>query len=131
MGWAKPRHHSNARSSRHVQVFSGNPGNKMEWVELDLDGKLTVRWRLDEVAQVGAIAFTSDDQAYLPHFDLVTKTHQVLKLNHATSTWEKVPSPGLCLYGSDGDRLVFAEWGGHGWDGLMHLSWFKQPELQH
>jgi hypothetical protein len=110
-----------------VQVYSGNPGNKMEWVELNLDGKLTGRWRLDDVAQGGAIAFTSDDHAYLPHFDLATKTHQVLKLNHATSTWEKVPSPPRRLYGSDGDQLVFAEWGGRGWDGLMHLSWFKQP----
>jgi hypothetical protein len=110
-----------------VQVYSGNPGNKMEWVELNLDGKLTGRWRLDDVARGGAVAFTSDDQAYLRHFDLATKTHQVLKLNRATSTWEIMPSPGLFLYGSDGDQLVFAGWGGRGWDGLMHLSWFKQP----
>ena len=25
---------------------------------------------------------------------------------------EKVPSPCLRLYGSDGDQLIFAEWGG-------------------
>ncbi len=111
-----------------VQVFSGDTGNKMEWVELNLDGKLIGRWRLDDVAQGGAIAFTSDDQAYVPHLDRATKTWQVLKLNRATSTWEAVPSPArLHLYGSDGDQLIFAEWDSG--DGLMHLSWFK-PETQ-
>jgi len=110
-----------------MQVWSGNTGNQMEWVELDLSGNVTGRWRLNDVVQTGAVAFTSDDQVYIPHSDSATKDYQVLKLNHVTSTWEKVQSPGLRLYGSDGDQLIFAEWGRG--DGLMHLSWFKQPEL--
>ena len=109
-------------------VYSGNVGNRREWVELDLSGNLTGRWRLDQVDGTSSVALTSDNQAYLHHYDQTTKTRQTLKLNRATSVWERVRGPNAVVYGADGDLLVFGTWGRG--DGLMHLSWFKQPEPQ-
>jgi len=107
-----------------IHAYSGNLGSQKEWVELDLNGNLTGRWRLDQSDEFRGVALTSDGQAYVQRSDPKKKSRSVFRLNRATSEWEPVNSPDLELYGSDGDKLVFATWP----DGLMHLSWFPQPD---
>jgi len=106
-----------------VEVVSGNIGNQREWVELDLKGNLTGRWKLDAWDKFPGVVFTSDDQAYVQRYNRETKSSRVLRLNHATSTWEVVNTPSEELYGADGNKLVYAKWP----DGVMHLSWLPQP----
>lgn len=106
-----------------VEVISGKTGNQREWVELDLNGNVTGRWRLDLLDEFPGVAFTSDDQAYVHRYNRNAESQQVFRLNRATSTWDLVKAPNLALYGADGDKLVFAQWP----DGVMHLSWFQQP----
>jgi hypothetical protein len=106
-----------------VEAVSGNIGNQREWVELDVSGNLTGRWKLDPSDHFAGVTFTSDDQAYVHRYNRDTKTEQVFRLNRATSAWDLVNAPNAQLYGADGDKLVFAQWP----DGVMHLSWFQQP----
>ncbi len=106
-----------------IEATSGNLGSQREWVELGLHGDLLGRWKLDPSDQPGSVAFTSDDQVYLPRWDPKTKSGRVFRLNRETSTWEAVSAPNLHLYGADGDKLVFAKWDGF----VMHLSWYPQP----
>jgi hypothetical protein len=107
-----------------INAYSGKTGAQREWVELDLNGDLTGRWRLDQSDEFRGVALTSDDQAYVQRSDPKKKSRSVFRLNRAASEWEPVNSPNLELYGSDGDKLVFATWP----DGLMHLSWYPQPD---
>jgi len=107
-----------------VEAYSGNVGNQTEWVELDLNGKLIGKWRLDTRHHFPGVAFTGDDQAYVQYYNRELKSTQVFRLNRATSTWDLVNSPSLALYGADGDKLVFAQWS----NAVMYLSWFQQPE---
>jgi hypothetical protein len=46
-------------------VNSGMNSNKTEWVEIDLDGNLRGRWRLDQFVNELRIAFTADDYVAL------------------------------------------------------------------
>jgi hypothetical protein len=110
-----------------VEVISGHRGNEQEWVELDLNGSVQGRWKLDPSYHAKGVAFTSDNQAYIELHDAAAKTYHVYRLNHATGTWELVTSPGghLSLYGADGTSLVFGRWP----DGVMHLSWFSQGQV--
>ena len=106
-----------------VEAVSGNIGNQREWVELDLNGNVTGRWRLDAFDEFPGVAYTSNDQAYVHRYNRDKKSTQVFRLNRATSTWDLVNAPDAELYGADGEKLVFAHWR----DGVMHLSWFQQP----
>jgi len=106
-----------------VEATSGNVGSQREWIELGLNGDLLGRWKLDPSDTPGSVAFTSDNQVYLPRWDPKSKSGRVFRLNRETSTWESVSAPNLHLYGVDGDKLVFAESDGF----VMHLSWYPQP----
>jgi hypothetical protein len=106
-----------------LEVVSGNVGNQREWVEMDLNGNVQGRWKLDPWNKFPGVAFTSNNQAYVHRYNRKTNAMEMYKLNRATSTWDHVNGPDMELYGADGDQLVFARWP----DNLMHLSWFPQP----
>jgi hypothetical protein len=106
-----------------VEVNSGQVSNQREWVELDLNGKLLGRWRLDTRAEHPGVAFTSNDQAYVYLYNRDKKSWQVFRLNRATSAWDLVDTPDEPLYGADGDKLVFSKYTGN----MLQLSWFPQP----
>jgi hypothetical protein len=110
-----------------IEAISGTSSDQREWVELDLDGNLLGRWRLDPSVEHFGVAFTSDNQLYVEQRDAEGERPHLFRLNRASSTWEPVKVPateGLFLYGADGDALVFGRWP----DGVMHMSWFAQPE---
>ena len=106
-----------------VEVISGKVDNQREWVELDLNGNVLGRWKLDPSNEFPGVAFTNDDQAYVHRYNRDTKSNQIFRLNRTTSSWDLVHAPDANLYGADGDKLVFARWPDH----AMHLSWFPQP----
>jgi len=62
-------------------VNSGMSGTKTEWVELDLNGNVTGRWRLDPFFYEMRVALTSDGHVFVHHFDLDTKTHVLITLD--------------------------------------------------
>jgi hypothetical protein len=106
-----------------LEAVSGSVGDQHEWVELDLNGNLTGRWRLDPAYQFPGVVLTADNHAYVHRWDTATKSRQVLRLNRSKAEWEPVNSANAVLYGADGDKLVFAIW----LDGVMHMSWYPQP----
>ena len=75
-----------------IQAISGDTSDKREWVELDLSGNLTGRWRLDTSYRFPGVVLTSDDQAYVQRNDPATKSRQLLRLNRTKSEWEPVNS---------------------------------------
>jgi hypothetical protein len=96
----------------------------LEWVELDLNGNLTGRWRLSGGRSETSFAFTSDNHLYALRRDHDGKTRRLSVLDRASSSWKDVEAPMRgALWGADGDELVFAGWE----NGPMHLRWFKQP----
>ncbi|HXI40113.1 MAG TPA: hypothetical protein VNH83_09045, partial [Bryobacteraceae bacterium] len=96
----------------------------LEWVELDLNGNLTGRWRVPGNRSETSFAFTSDNHLYALRRDRHGKIRRLFVLDHASSTLKEVDAPIQgALYGADGDELVFSGWG----EGPMHLQWFKQP----
>ena len=109
-----------------IEALSGRDSGQREWVELDLNGNLMGRWRLDRSYRFPGVVFTADNQAYVHRYDEDTKSVLVLRLNRDKGQWElvKSPAPKATLYGSDGDKLVF-------WDnstgGALHMSWYPQP----
>lgn len=106
-----------------VDAASGNTGNQREWVELDLNGNLIGRWRLDPQSEVfPGVALTSDGQAYVQRH-AARGSGQVFRLDRESSTWQAVTAPAGQLYGADGDQLVFAE-SSHT---QMHTLWYLQP----
>jgi hypothetical protein len=48
-----------------ILAFSGNSGDKTECLELDFNGNLIERSRLDKVLRIFVAAFTADDHIYL------------------------------------------------------------------
>ncbi len=95
----------------------------LEWVELDLNGKLTGRWKFSGRSEP-SFAFTSDNHLYALRRDRGAKLRQLAVFDRASSAWKDVEAPmDGGLYGADGDELVFAGWE----NGPMHLRWFKQP----
>jgi hypothetical protein len=105
-----------------VEAVSGKVGNQREWVELDLNGNVTGRWKLDPSDKFPGVALTSDGQIYVHRYDRAAKSWRVFRLDRASATWLPVAAPDAELYGADGDQMVFAEWP----DGVMHLSWYPQ-----
>jgi hypothetical protein len=105
-------------------VYSGTLGTKTEWVELDLDGKLTGRWRLDEFAPELRVAMTSDGAVFLHCRDRDGKNPRLLTLDRAASVWRPVPSDAnQYLVSADGESLIFADYG----LGRIHLKWYPHP----
>lgn len=108
-----------------IEAVSGNVSTQREWVELDLNGNLTGRWKLDPFDKFPGVALTSDNHAYVPRYDHQVKSWRVFRLDRARSIWEPMEAPNANLYGADGDNLVFAQWTG----GVMHMSWYPQPQI--
>ncbi len=109
-------------------VNSGMDSGKTEWVELNLDGNLTGRWRLDPFAYELTVALTSDGHVFVQHANLNPSGHGVtyslLTLDRVSSTWRPVGSaPGGHLVGADGNALIFEGWG----LGPIHLRWYPHP----
>lgn len=106
-------------------VYSGEDGGLTEWVELDLNGNLLGRWRLDQFSSHPRIAFTSDGRLFVQNRDQKAKERQMLHtLNRDSSTWQLVdPAPSGWLEGADGDALVFSDLG----LGPMHVRWYGHP----
>jgi hypothetical protein len=105
-------------------AFSGNTSNQQEWVEVDLDGNIRGRWRLDGMP-FPALSLTSDGHVYAKRRDPKTQWDKiVVRLDREASHWQVVPIPADgVLYGSDGDQLVFGSRNA----GVMVLHWFNQP----
>ncbi len=104
-------------------AFSGDSGNKQEWVEVDFDGNVLGRWRIDGKAFAG-VTPTSDGNVYATKSDPKTQKDIVVRLDRATSTWKPVATGTKAkLYGADGDQLIFSSWP----KGVVLLDWFKQP----
>jgi len=104
-------------------AFSGETGNKQEWVEIDFDGNVLGRWRIDG-SQFARVTPTSDGNVYATELDPKTQKDIVVRLDRATKTWQPVAAGTKGqLYGADGDQLIFGSWP----KGVMLLGWFKQP----
>jgi hypothetical protein len=104
-------------------AFSGDTGDKQEWVEVDLNGNVLGRWRIDG-QQFARVTPTSDGNVYAWERDPKTQKYIVVRLNRATSTWQPVATGAKGeLYGADGEQLIFGSWP----KGVMLLEWFKQP----
>jgi hypothetical protein len=106
-----------------VLTYPGMIANKPEWIELDLDGKLTGHWNLgprstgdptthNETYSLGELAFTSDGRLFAQPHDAVLKTYRIAIFDRATSSWQTVsdlnaPSAHSYLIGAEGQNLVF------------------------
>jgi hypothetical protein len=105
-----------------VLAQSGVRGSLQEWIELDLQGNLIGRWRLDD-SNFARVALTTDGRVYVQKSNGPSTT-RFFTLDRNTSTWKPVtPLTDYRFCGADGDQLVFASWKA----GPMHLRWFNQP----
>ena len=109
-------------------VLSGDSGEKTEWVELNLDGNLIGRWRLDAFSWDLRVALTRDGHVFIQHVNADPQSHAVtwslLTLDRTSSTWQPVQSaPAGNLVSADGDALIFADRA----LGQMHLRWYSHP----
>jgi hypothetical protein len=106
-----------------VEVISGKIGNQKEWLELDLNGNILGRWKLDPSNEFPGVTFTGDNHAYVHRYKHDTKSNQTFRLNRTTSSWDLMNAPDEPLYGADGEKLVFAKYTGS----MLQLRWFPQP----
>jgi hypothetical protein len=103
-----------------VLVYSGRVGTDREWVELDWNGRIIERLRIDSAVQSPAsVAFTADDHVYLQgacHQELFT-------LDSSSHALRRIPDQGAILMGADGNDLVYqqSDWG------PIQLQWFNRP----
>ncbi len=105
-------------------AVSGTLGSETEWVELDLNGNLSGRWRLDQFGQNAKPAFTRDDSFFVQVWDNKTSAQRFYTLDRASSGWRAMDAaPSGWLEGADGDALVFSDGG----LGPMHLRWYRHP----
>jgi len=121
---------SNCITASHTAIglWVTSGGGNTEWVELDLDGNLTGRWRLAKFSYDSRVAFTSDGHAFIQHANVDATTHEVtytlLMLDRSSSSWRLVSSsPAGYLVGADGDDLIFADTA----TGPIHLRWYQHP----
>jgi hypothetical protein len=106
-------------------AYSGENDDQTEWVELDLNGNLLGRWRLDQFYRDTRIAYTSDGNVFVQSRDSKTNIQRLYTLDRASSTWQAVDgSPGGWLEAADGDALVFSEFVK---PGPMHVRWYQHP----
>ena len=105
-------------------AYSGESGDETEWVELDLNGNLLGRWRLDQVYKDTKIALTTDGHLFVQSNDSKTKARRLYTLDRASSTWQPVEEPQSgWLNSADGNALVFSDFG----LGPMHVRWYQHP----
>ena len=107
-------------------VNSGMYGNKTEWVELDLNGNLTGRWRLDQFVNELRVAFTSDDHIFVYYRGMDGRNPHLSTLDREASTWKQVQwqwAPNGYLASADGEQLIFTDYR----SGPIHVGWYEQP----
>jgi hypothetical protein len=103
-----------------VLVYSGHTSDNREWVELDLNGTLLYRSRIDNIVRAPTQAvFSADDHVYLQG----EGKGELYTLNGASHTWKPIQNQGEMLMGSDGNSLVYRK----GCCGPVQLQWFDQP----
>jgi len=113
-----------ARDRVGLWAISGTRGTQTEWVELDRNGNLSGRWRLDQFVQQTKLALTRDGHLFVQVWDDKTSTHRLYTLDRASSEWRALDTaPGGWLEGADGNALVFRDSG----LGPMHLRWYRHP----
>jgi hypothetical protein len=105
-----------------ILAFSGNVGSQTEWLELDLNGNVIERSRLDNVLrQIFVSAFTEDDHVYLGG------NQELYTLDHSSHMWKSTPftpKKGR-LMGAHGEKLVYDVGSSRG---PMELQCVDQPE---
>jgi hypothetical protein len=105
-------------------AVSGTRGSQTEWVELDLNGNLSGRWRLDQFGQNARLALTRDGYFAVQVWDDQTRTQRFYTLDRSSSAWRTIDTAPIGrLEGADGDALVFSDQG----TGPMHLRWYPHP----
>jgi len=106
-------------------AYSGDSGNQTEWVELDSNGNLLGRWRLDQFSWDTKIALTTDGHLFVQSRDSKTKAYRLYTLDRASATWQAVEAPPSGrLEGADGNTLVFSDFVK---PGPMHVRWYQHP----
>jgi hypothetical protein len=102
-------------------AWSGENSSQSEWVELNLDGSLIRRVRMERGDDPNThLAYTSDGRLFRQTFG--SGNLQVLDQN--TPEWKIAgSSPGKQLMGADGTLLVFSNSG----LGPINLQWFEPP----
>ncbi len=106
-----------------IWAMSGSDGAKTEWVELDLNGKLLSRKRLDEFKGDMAIALTRDARLYIQHHSGNPHQRKLYVLDRDSSTWRLIDDPPAgYLIGADDNTLEFEDA-----TGPVHLSWYEPP----
>ena len=107
-------------------AFSGENGDQTEWVELDLNGNLLGRWRLDQFSWDTRIAFTTDGHLFVQSREPQAPVLRLRALDRASSTWHTIEAPPIGrLESADGNALVFSNFVK---PGPMHLSWYQRPK---
>jgi hypothetical protein len=102
-----------------VLVYAGTIGTKREWVELDLNGNIVERLRVDSVRSPTQFAFTADNHVYFQG----EGSGPLFTLDNASHALKSVPNQSTNLMGADGNDLVYKE----GCCGEIQLQWFNQP----
>jgi hypothetical protein len=103
-----------------VLVYSGQTSDNREWVELDLNGKLLHRSRIDDtIRSPTTAAFTADGHIYLQGQGY----GPVYTLERGTQVWRSIETQGAALMGGDSNSLVYRQ----GCCGMIRLQWFNQP----
>lgn len=106
-------------------AMSGKDSEHMEWVEVDLNGNLLGRWRLDPFYAQTRMAFTTDGHLFVQSREPQAPVLQLCALDRASSTWHTIEAPPMGrLEGADGNALVFSDFVK---PGPMHLSWYPHP----
>ena len=103
-----------------IVASSGKTSANAEWVELDWNGNVLERSRIDDVLRAVSLALTADDHVYLQG----PKWGQVYTLDHASHTWKSLQQGVGMLMGADGNNLVYR---GENNTGPILLQWFNQP----
>ena len=107
-------------------VNSGMNSSKTEWVELDLNGNLTGRWRLDQFVNDLRLAFTADDNVFVYYRGLDGRNAYLSTLDREASTWKQLQwqwSPNGYLAGADGEQLIVTDYS----SGPIHVGWYQHP----
>lgn len=115
-----------SRDKVGLLVISGMDGNKTEWVELDLNGNLTGRWRLDQFVNDLRVAFTADDHIFVSYRGLDGRNAHLSTLDRGASTWKQVQwqwAPLGYLASADGEQLIFSDYS----SGPIKVRWYQHP----
>ena len=102
-----------------IFAYSGETGVNAEWIELDLDGNLLWRSRVDGVIRgVALAAITEDDHVYLEGYN-----GEVYTLDSVSHAWRPIPKHEGTFMGVDGKNLVYRQRN----SGPIQLRWFNEP----